>query len=251
MISYPDHFTPSEKQFYGQALQISNLPLLSLLSESEAIALSYYNYAFSTDITVLFVDIGYCKTSFFAAHFQDKHIKILKLVTLENFGVREIDEQIYQFLLEKLNKLNVGHDLKFKVRLLEQIQKQRVVLSSIKEAQFHIEVNDNDFDFILDREQFNALIEKTGIDKKIQELSKEFPSATQIQLLGGGTRIPYFISLLQQTFHLPVQRNLNSEECVAQGCTLFCQLTLSSTKVNIENLAVNSVNDVFYSMLSK
>lgn len=94
--------------------------------------------------------------------------------------MREIDEQIYQFLLEKLNKLNVGHDLKFKVRLLEQIQKQRVVLSSIKEAQFHIEVNDNDFDFILDREQFNALIEKTGIDKKIQELSKEFPSATQI-----------------------------------------------------------------------
>lgn len=94
--------------------------------------------------------------------------------------MREIDEQIYQFLLEKLNKLNDGHDLKFKVRLLEQIQKQRVVLSSIKEAQFHIEVNDNDFDFILDREQFNALIEKTGIDKKIQELSKEFPNATQI-----------------------------------------------------------------------
>ena len=51
---------------------------MNMVCESEAVSLSYYNYIFSSEIKVLFLDIGYCKTSVFQVHFKDKQITVEK-----------------------------------------------------------------------------------------------------------------------------------------------------------------------------
>ncbi len=70
-LTYPGYFTENEKTTYEQAAIISDFPLIGMCKESTAVGLAYYyqNINDCANKNVLFIDIGYCKSSFYQIKF--------------------------------------------------------------------------------------------------------------------------------------------------------------------------------------
>jgi heat shock protein 4 len=58
-----------------------------------------------------------------------------------------------------------------------------------------------------------------------------------IELVGGGTRIPFFVSLVKQVFGVEPSRTLNSSESVARGCALMA--AIKSPQFRVPDYALN------------
>jgi molecular chaperone DnaK (HSP70) len=66
-LTYPGYFSEDEKTVYEQAAIISGFPLIGMCKECMAVGLAYFyqNINDCMNKNVLFIDIGYCKSSFY------------------------------------------------------------------------------------------------------------------------------------------------------------------------------------------
>lgn len=111
---------------------------------------------------------------------------------------------------------------------MEAIEKQRKVLSGNMEHDLSLEylMEENDLHYTMKREQFEKLCDP--IFATIAEVFERMKAIiTQkkinlhsIELVGGGSRIPSFINLVEKVFNMKHSRTLNSSESVARGCGL-------------------------------
>lgn len=91
-------------------------------------------------------------------------------------------------------------------------------------------MEDEDIHYSMKREQLEKLAEP--VFKNIEEVMMKIKNAiTQkkinlhsIELVGGGSRIPAFISIIKQFFGMEPSRTLNSSESVARGCALMAAI---------------------------
>ena len=65
-----------------------------------------------------------------------------------------------------------------------------------------------------------------------QKLKQKKIELHSIELVGGGTRIPFFLSGLKQIFNMEPSRTLNSSESVARGCALMAAIKSPLFKVS-------------------
>lgn len=136
----------------------------------------------------------------------------------------------YANMFEQSNQLEIGvrESKRATLKLMENIERQRKVLSGNSEYDFSIDclLEDNDISYTMKREQFEEIC--LPVFQNIQDFFNAFQTSLSeqniklsgIELIGGGSRIPAFVKCVHLCFGVEPSRTLNSNECIARGAAL-------------------------------
>ena len=143
----PSYFSNVERQGVLDAAEIAGLKCLRLINESTAIALNY-GFFRKADLPekdariVAFVDLGHSKTTVTIASFLKGKTRIVIHKSDRNLGARNMDALLVDILGGEFTK-KYGADprknVRARLRMLDVIEKQRKILSGVKDATIHLE----------------------------------------------------------------------------------------------------------------
>lgn len=169
VISVPSYMSNVERQGVLDAAEIAGLKTLRLINESTAIALNY-GFFRKADLpekearNVAFVDLGHSKTTVTIASFLKGKTRIVIHKSDRNLGARNMDALLVDKLGEDFTK-KFGSDprknVRCRLRMLDVIEKQRKILSGVKDATIHLEslLEDEDLHKNINRQEFEDLIQ--------------------------------------------------------------------------------------------
>lgn len=247
-MSVPSYYTQIERKSLLDAAKIAELHVTRLINECTAVALDYgmfrKNDLHATNArNVLFIDFGHSKLSAFVCSFTKDKMTTLAQCHERNLGCRDIDYILLQFYKNVFEKSSGGLDVfesrKAVVKLMENIEKQRKILSANSEHTMNLEylMEENDLNYNLKREEFEKLAEPVlqkaeQLFEKIKaEINEKKIVVHGIEMVGGGTRIPAFIKIIEKVFKSEPSRTLNSSESIARGCALMAAMKSPLFKV--------------------
>jgi len=256
VMSVPAYFSAIERQAVLDACKVAKVNPLRLMNENTAIALAYGFFRrkeFTEEArNVAFLDMGHGKTTCTVASFTSKKVTILSHVSNRNLGGRNFDYLLCDIIGKEFND-KFGCDPrkapKARLRMLDQIEKVRKILSANIEANLSIEclLEDEDLHKLLTREELENLIQP-NIDelKKVCQAcldgSKLKTSAIHcIELIGEATRMPIVKRTAEAVFEKEKHmRTINSSECVARGCSLMAAMILP--QFHVANFEIQESN---------
>lgn len=227
VLSVPSYYTQIERKALMDAARIAELNVTRLLNECTAVALDYGIFR-KNDLDaknarhILFVDFGHCKLSAFAYSFTKEKMAMEAQIHERNLGCRDIDYILLEFYRKIFEKSSGGLDIfeskKAVVKLVENIEKERKILSANSEHSLNLEylMEENDLSYNLKREEFEKLAEP--VFKRVEEcllkikadLTEKKVKLDGIEMVGGGTRIPAFQKIIEKVFKMEPIRTLNS-----------------------------------------
>jgi molecular chaperone DnaK (HSP70) len=180
---------------------------------------------------VLFIDFGHSKLSASFVRFTESKMDIIFEKANRNLGCRDIDKKIVEYLACKFENgkgLKIGESKRAGLKLVEAVEKQRKVLSGIMETEVHVEslMEDEDLSEVLTRDMMQEIAKEVfeQIQAFLNMVKDEFKKLEvkydSVELIGGGSRIPKIISIIQEVFEIAPSRTTNSSEAIARGATL-------------------------------
>ena len=254
VLAVPAYLTQQERKALLDAAKIAEFSVTRLLNESTAVALDYGMFRKNDlDATnprnVLFIDFGHSKLSTFACGFTNSEMSVLEQEYCRHIGCRDIDYHLFEFYRAVFEKSSGGSDIsenkKAIVKLFEQIERQRKILSGNIEHDLSIEylMDECDLQYTMTRDKleelcqpiFKAVVEV--LTKVRDSLKARNIQLHSIELIGGGSRIPSFVHLVKSVFGIDPSRTLNSSESVARGCALMA--AIKSPLFRVSDYALN------------
>ena len=55
-----------------------------------------------------------------------------------------------------------------------------------------------------------------------------------IEIIGGGTRIPFIKDLINKVFKMPASTTLNGRESIVRGCSIYADMIRNNFKINFK-----------------
>ena len=239
IISVPDFYTPNQKQELKLICESIGMKDIKIINESTSITMYYgYNkyrdlFANGNDILdniekyILFVDVGYSKTSFILSYFKYNEFRVEYVKCIPNFGARIFDERICDYCINKFKQEKNLNDLevtdKMKHRLYEVISKQRQNLSINDEVKISVDsfYEDYDLDINIKIEEFEKEIILKEISFEnlfLQELKniKSFIDENNIKLnsveiAGEFMRTPILQKKIEEIYE-DLEKNINTKK---------------------------------------
>ncbi len=248
-FSVPDYFTAHQKLMLKHIAEAIEMKDINIINESTAITI-YYGYTRYKDIfmteknkinqsiqkNVIFIDIGYSKTSFIYSTFNYSEFKVKKVKVLPNIGGRNFDYKLldeckkYFKKKEKIPDDEKNFEQIFQkqiLRILESIAKGRKLLTVNKETKIIIEqiYNDEDLKYSLTREKFNKIIqdEFNTIKEELKNFTKDISINEEyiIEIAGEIMRYPDFQKLSEDFFNIQISKTILIDECTSVGAALY------------------------------
>ena len=246
-ISVPDFYTENQKEILQIICESIGMKNINIINESTAITM-YYGYTKYRDLfvqetnevdptiekNILFIDIGYSKTSFILSYFTYNKFEVKYVDYIPNIGGRNFDELIYNYCVDKFKQENNIEDsdisIKMKYRLIEEIKKKRIQLtvndeinilvdSFYEDQDLNIKINTNDFK---DKIQIIDLL--NVIDKKLDsviDFSKEKQiKIDYVEIAGELMRTPILQSIIEIE-NLKICKTILIDECTSVGAALY------------------------------
>jgi molecular chaperone DnaK (HSP70) len=154
VISIPSYASNVERQALLDAVDIAGLKTAKIINESTAIALAY-GFFKRADIgeekrarNVAFVDFGHSKTTITIASFTNQRVKIISHHSERNLGARDFDYTLMKKFSQEFDKKYGADPMespRCRLRMMDAIEKARIILSADKEATINI-------DYLLDEQ---------------------------------------------------------------------------------------------------
>nr|CEL70435.1 TPA: Heat shock 70 kDa protein [Neospora caninum Liverpool] len=248
VIACPPWFRDANRSALLDAAQIAGLKCLRIISDMAATCLDYgmyrrHHFAADRPHIVAFVGVGHSSTSACIAAFWADRLRILAEVSDCELGGRDMDYEIMNYFasaFEKKTKMNPLTNLKARLKLEDQANKAKKILSANSETSFHVEclMEDEDCSGLLTRDVFEELCSKslvprmeTLLQSVIAKSGLKKEDLTSVEIVGGGTRIPWVQRCISNSFGLELSRTLAADETVARGCALQAAMASASFKV--------------------
>ena len=212
---------------------------VNILNESSAITM-YYGYTKYRDLflnqekkidptiekNILFIDIGYSKTSFILSYFKYNIFKVEYVLCDPNIGGRNFDELIYNYCIKEFSKDkdNIEINNKMKYRLIESIKSSRIKLSVNTEINISVEsfYKDIDLYIILTRQKYEELIIDyiNKFEEYIKNIINKYNYIKEIELSGEIMRTPIFQNIIEK-YKLKICKTILIDECTSVGAALL------------------------------
>ncbi|KAK9174083.1 Hsp70 protein family protein [Cryptosporidium meleagridis] len=279
VIAIPPTFTQRQRKSLVDSAEIAGLNLFGLVNSLGAAAVHQ-----STDLrnnensTFLYYDMGAKHTSSCIVDFQPVNathmgrtiqthkINVLGCSTNYNSGGYLADQAITDLVIERIKGAPEKSPLRGvpldNSRVLQKIAKQSVrtklLLSTLKQADFFVEslYKDVDISQSISREEFDRSIEEKILSKALEPIkeslrvaNKTMEEITDVEILGGGIRVPGVRALLDQyfgSFGKNVSQRLNGDEAMAFGAA-FVAANQSAT-FRTRNIFYNEYSSNNYSL---
>ncbi|KAF7457519.1 DnaK family protein [Cryptosporidium felis] len=279
VIAVPPKFTQRQRRSLVDAAEIAGLNLFGLVNSLGAAAVHQ-----STDLksgegsTFLYYDMGAkhissCVVEFLptnATHMgrtiQTHKINVLGCGTDYNAGGYLADQAITDLIIRRIKEAPEKSPLAGipldNSRVLQKIAKQSVrtklLLSTLRQADFFVEslYKDVDISQSISREEFEAVIEEVilahavgPVEESLRAANKTMSEITDVEILGGGVRVPGVRALLDRyfgSFGKNVSQRLNGDEAMAFGAA-FVAANQSAT-FRTKNILYSEYSSNTYSL---
>lgn len=259
VITIPSWFTYDQRLMVKDAASLANMQVLQLTHENTAAAIM-----FSIDRkledgkpqTVLFYNMGGMDTEVSIMRYSmfnitekksSPYVEVLSESHDQHLGGRDLDNVLVRILADKFNSLperqgkeNVLNKVKAVMRLKKEAVKIKEVLSANKQATIKIPEL---FEYVtlqtvITREEFEAaatsFFDKVAapITEALETAGLSIDDIDQIELLGGGIRVPKVHEILENTFKGKVLGfHLNGDEAMSFGSAFIASNSTQQYKV--------------------
>ncbi|EEA08507.1 DnaK family protein [Cryptosporidium muris RN66] len=260
VIAIPPTYTQRQRQSLVDSCEISGMNLFGLVNSLGAAAIQqsidlkyddpvtflYYDMG-ANDISACVVEFKPANVTYIGRNLQSHYISVLGCHMESNVGSYLADIAIVRIMMKRIKEgstKNISGIPLDNNRVLQKLAKQstrtKLLLSTLKQTEFFVESLYNDLDFTqtITREEFNKEIQEpilskilTPIYKALNVANKTMNDINDIEVVGGGIRIPKVRHLLESHFEeygKTLNQRLNGDEAMAMGAA-FVAANYSAT----------------------
>ncbi|OEH80164.1 heat shock protein [Cyclospora cayetanensis] len=258
VIACPAWFREANREALLDAAQIAGLPCLRIISDMTATALDYGLYRrqhFSDAKTIVaFVSIGHSTASVCISSFTSSGAEVLAQVSNPDLGGRDMDLLIAEHFakaFEKKHGMNPMTNVKAKLKLEDQAERAKKILSANIETTFAVEclMDEKDWSGPITRKLFEELCQDTFkplllklLQQAITLSGVDSADIAHVEAIGGCTRIPWIQRCISEAFGKGISRTLVGDECVARGCALQVCIAAQVVVLSLGGAAMASLH---------
>jgi len=234
VITVPAYFDDSERQATKQAGEIAGLEVLRIINEPTAAALAY-GLDKKNAHTIAVYDLGGGTFDISILELGEGVYQVKSTNGDTHLGGDDFDQKIINYLADEFQKEN-GVDLRKDPqalqRLKESAEKAKIELSSSQEASinqpFITQGKDGPLHLTLTLSRskleqiVDELIQKTlvPLEKAVKDAGVKVSDVEEVILVGGMTRMPKVVEVVEKFFGKEANRSVNPDEVVAIGAAV-------------------------------
>lgn len=234
IITTPAYFTDAQRQATREAGEIAGLTVVRILNEPTAAALAYES-ADADSRTILVYDLGGGTFDVSIVRIEDGVVEVLASTGDNHLGGDDFDLEIENMLLAHIEEeysIDLSEDTIARARLRRAAEKAKIELSNAPYAAIeedHI-AKKGDMDvhlsYELSREDFQSMIEQhlqktmDSVNKALKDAAMLPSALDKIILVGGSTRIPKLSAMLEDSFGILPNQEIDPDLCVAMGAAI-------------------------------
>ncbi|CAG8560554.1 9367_t:CDS:1 [Cetraspora pellucida] len=232
VVTVPAYFNDAQRQATKDAGTIAGLNVLRIVNEPTAAAIAYGLDKSDGERQILVYDLGGGTFDVSLLSIDDGVFEVLATAGDTHLGGEDFDNRVIDHfvrLYKKKNKVDITKDLKTMGKLKREVEKAKRTLSSQMSTRIEIESfhEGKDFSETLTRAKFeelnNDLFKKTlqPVEQVLKDANVDKKDVHDIVLVGGSTRIPKVVQLLEEFFNgRKASKNINPDEAVAYGAAI-------------------------------
>ena len=235
VITVPAYFDDAQRTATKEAGQIAGLEVLRIINEPTAAALAYGLEKGSEDETILVFDLGGGTFDVSVLEIGDGVFEVKSTHGDTHLGGDDWDQKIIDWLVKEFKSahgVDLGTDRMALQRLKEAAEKAKIELSQVQQTQINlpfITATPNGplhLDVSLSRSKFqemtNDLLERCRkpFEQAITDAGITKSQIKHVILVGGSTRMPAVLDLIQSMTGKEPNRSVNPDEVVAAGAAI-------------------------------
>ena len=271
VITVPAYFNDSQRQATKDAGRIAGLEVLRIINEPTASSLAY-GLDKKKDETIAVYDLGGGTFDISILEVGDGVMQVRATGGDTFLGGEDFDQRIIDFLVEdfmKSNNIDLSQDRMARQRLKEAAEKAKCDLSTTDSTEIVLPFISADasgpkhLSTTLTRKQYEGMTQ--DLLSRTEEpcrrcLADAGLKADQIDdgsLVGGQTRAPQVVEIVQRVFGRKANRSINPDECVAMGAAIQTGIMEGEVKslvlldVTPYTLGIETMNGTFTPIIDR
>ncbi|KAI8839305.1 heat shock 70 kDa protein [Chytriomyces cf. hyalinus JEL632] len=255
VVTVPAYFNDAQRQATKDAGTIAGLTVARIINEPTAAAIAYGLDKKGSEQNILVYDLGGGTFDVSVLTIDDGVFEVLATNGDTHLGGEDFDNRLIEHFTKAFIKKNKGKDpkkdLKSMGKLKREVEKAKRALSSQMSVKVEIESFYDGVDFAetLTRAKFEELnidlFKKTlkPVEKVLKDAGVDKHEIHEIVLVGGSTRIPKVVQLLEDFFNgKKASKGINPDEAVAYGAAVQGGVLSGDDKENLGNVLLLDVN---------
>lgn len=234
VITVPAYFNDSQRQATKDAGKIAGLEVLRIINEPTAASLAYGLDKKSNE-TILVFDLGGGTFDVSVLEVGDGVFEVLSTSGDTHLGGDDFDKRIVDWLAEDFQKaegIDLRKDRQALQRLTEAAEKAKIELSSTSQTSISLPFitataeGPKHIDTSLSRAQFEQLASdlltrcKIPVESALKDAKLSISEIDEVILVGGSTRIPAVVDLVEKMTGKKANMTVNPDEVVALGAAV-------------------------------
>lgn len=234
VITVPAYFNDAQRQATKDAGRIAGLDVKRIINEPTSAALAYGLQGAENQKIMVF-DLGGGTFDVSIIELVDGVIEVLATSGDNHLGGDDFDERITNFLLNEIKRthqVDLRKDTAALRRVQEAAEQAKKELSAAVSAEIslpYLAQSANGavhFSYTLSRAKFNELtqdlVQRTSlpVQNALNDAGIAPTELSRVLLVGGSTRIPAVQGMVQKLTGMAPSKNINPDECVAQGAAI-------------------------------
>ncbi|TPX76130.1 hypothetical protein CcCBS67573_g02582 [Chytriomyces confervae] len=233
VVTVPAYFNDAQRQATKDAGTIAGLNVARIINEPTAAAIAYGLDKKGSEQNILVYDLGGGTFDVSVLTIDSGVFEVLATNGDTHLGGEDFDNRLIEHFTKAFMKKNKGKnpkkDLKSMGKLKREVEKAKRALSSQMSVKVEIESFFDGVDFAetLTRAKFEELnvdlFKKTlkPVEKVLKDAGIDKSEIHEIVLVGGSTRIPKVVQLLEDFFNgKKASKGINPDEAVAYGAAV-------------------------------
>lgn len=234
VITVPAYFSDAQRQATKDAGEIAGLEVVRIINEPTAAALAY-GLDRSESEKVLVYDLGGGTFDVSIVEVNEGVIEVIATAGNNRLGGDDFDERIVDFVAQEFKRkhdVDLREDRRALARLTRAAEAAKITLSDRPFARiqepFIIEKDGKplNLDIELSRDRFESLIDDLLestldlVDRALNDAHLRKEDLSRVLLVGGSTRIPAVVRLIESHLGQVPRGEINPDECVALGAAI-------------------------------
>ncbi|KAJ1976862.1 ATPase with role in protein import into the ER [Dimargaris verticillata] len=251
VVTVPAYFNDAQRQATKDAGTIAGLNVIRIINEPTAAAIAYGLDKKDGERHILVFDLGGGTFDVSLLSIDDGVFEVLATAGDTHLGGEDFDNRLIKYFSKQWKKKTgkvVESNLKSMGKLKREVEKAKRTLSSAESVRVEIESfqDGEDFSETLTRAKFedlnNDLFRKTlkPVENVLKDAGMTKKEVDDIVLVGGSTRIPKVISMIETFFGKKATKGINPDEAVAYGAAV--QGGILTGEANTDGLLLLDVN---------
>lgn len=232
VVTVPAYFNDAQRQATKDAGTIAGLNVMRVVNEPTAAAIAYGLDKKGGETQIIVFDLGGGTFDVSLLQIEDGVFEVLATAGDTHLGGEDFDNRLIDYftkLYNKKNSVDIKTNEKSMSKLKREVEKAKRTLSSQMSTRIEIEsfFDGKDFSETLTRAKFEELnmdlFKKTlkPVEQVLKDAKVKKNEIDDIVLVGGSTRIPKVVSLIEDYFGgKKASKGINPDEAVAYGAAV-------------------------------